>query len=86
MAVIDNAIANGYTMAWGADVSEVGFTRKGIGVMPDADNGADLTGSDMAKWVGMSKDKLTDNGFHRLPSWQDALRRYLAELKENDNG
>ena len=57
MEVIDNAIANGYTMAWGADVSEVGFTRKGIGVMPDADNGADLTGSDMAKWVGMSKDE-----------------------------
>ena len=48
MAIIDNAIANGYTMAWGADVSEVGFTRKGIGVMPDADKGADLTGSDMA--------------------------------------
>ena len=57
MEVIDSAIANGYTMAWGADVSEVGFTRKGIGVMPDADNGADLTGSDMAKWVGMSKDE-----------------------------
>ena len=34
----------------------------------------------------MSKDKLTQNGFDRLPSWQDALRRYLAELKENDNG
>ena len=57
MAVIDNALANGFTLAWGADVSEVGFTRKGIGVMPDADKGADLTGSDMAKWVGMSKDK-----------------------------
>ena len=57
MRVIDNAISKGYTMAWGADVSELGFTRKGIGVMPDADKGADLTGSDMAKWVGMSADK-----------------------------
>ncbi len=57
MRVIDNAISKGYTMAWGADVSEIGFTRKGIGVMPDADKGADLTGSDMAKWVGMSADK-----------------------------
>ena len=57
MRIIDNAIANGYTLAWGADVSEIGFTRKGIGVVPDADNGADLTGSDMQKWVGMSKDK-----------------------------
>lgn len=57
MRIIDNAIANGYTMAWGADVSENGFTRKGIGVVPDEDNGADLTGSDMAKWLNMSTDK-----------------------------
>jgi aminopeptidase C len=57
MRIIDNALAKGYTLAWGADVSEIGFTRKGIGVVPDADHGADLTGSDMQKWVGMSKDK-----------------------------
>lgn len=56
MAIIDNAINKGYTMAWGADVSEIGFTRKGIGVMPDADKGADLTGSDMARWLGLSAD------------------------------
>lgn len=57
MRIIDNAIEQGYTLAWGADVSEIGFTRKGIGVVPDEDNGADLTGSDMAKWVGMSNDE-----------------------------
>ena len=57
MRIIDNALANGYTLAWGADVSEIGFTRKGIGVVLDADHGADLTGSHMQKWVGMSKDK-----------------------------
>lgn len=57
MRIIDNAIANGYTLAWGADVSEIGFTRKGVGVVPDDDKGADITGSDMAKWVGMSADK-----------------------------
>lgn len=28
----------------------------------------------------MNKDKLDENGFVRLPEWQDALRRYLAEL------
>lgn len=32
----------------------------------------------------MSKDKLTENGFIRLPSWQDALSRYLKELHENE--
>ena len=28
----------------------------------------------------MSKAKLTENGFVRLPSWQDALERYLREI------
>lgn len=31
----------------------------------------------------MSKEKLTENGFERLPAWQDALRRYLTALREN---
>lgn len=30
----------------------------------------------------MSKEKLTENGFERLPEWQDALKRYIAVLKE----
>lgn len=29
----------------------------------------------------MSKEKLTENGFNRLPSWQDGLKRYLKELE-----
>lgn len=69
--VIDNAIKNGYTLAWGADVSEMGFTRKGIGVVVDPDQAADLTGSDMAHWLGMSdadkKDELTK---HPLPEME----------------
>lgn len=32
----------------------------------------------------MSKDKLEANGFNRLPLWQDALKRYIEELKETD--
>lgn len=30
----------------------------------------------------MSKDKLEEMGFDRLPDWQDALKRYLVELGE----
>ena len=29
----------------------------------------------------MSKKKLDENGFERLPSWQDALKRYLKEIE-----
>lgn len=56
MAVIENAVNNGYTVAWGSDVSEQGFTRDGIAVMPDAGRGAELTGSDMARWTGMKEE------------------------------
>jgi dTDP-4-dehydrorhamnose reductase len=29
----------------------------------------------------MSKEKLTENGFEKLPTWQDAVRRYLREIE-----
>ena len=31
----------------------------------------------------MSKAKLDENGFERLPAWQDALQRYLQEIKDS---
>ncbi len=34
MRIIDNALENGYTVAWGADVSEPYFSIKGIAVVP----------------------------------------------------
>ena len=54
MQVINNAIDNGYTVAWGADVSEPGFTSKGIAVMPDIEY-FETKGSDQDKWVGLSR-------------------------------
>ena len=50
MAVIDNAINNGYTVAWGGDVSESGFTRDGLAVLVDTN--VKPTGSDQERWVG----------------------------------
>ena len=54
MAVMDNAVKKGYTFAWGSDVSEQGFSRNGTAVMPDIIKGAELSGSDMARWTGMT--------------------------------
>lgn len=63
MAIIDNALAKGYTLAWGADISEMCFTRKGLGVVPEEEQAIDLTGSDAARWLGLSatdkRDELT---------------------------
>lgn len=54
MQVFDNAIATGYTIAWGADVSEQGFTRNGVAVLPDVEKmKKDEPGSDQARWLGI---------------------------------
>lgn len=57
MQVIDNAIQQGYTIAWGGDVSEEGFTRKGLAYAIDTKATESLAGSDMAKWLKMSDTK-----------------------------
>ncbi len=47
MDVMDNAIMNGYSIAWGADVSEKGFSFKnGVAIVPDVD------------WNDVKKEKL----------------------------
>ncbi len=53
--IIDNAIMNGYTVAWGGDVSEDGFTRDGLAYMCDTKKIQSLEGSDMARWLKLSK-------------------------------
>lgn len=57
MQIIDNAIMNGYTVAWGGDVSEPGFTRDGLAYMIDSKKMQSLKGSDMARWLGLSASK-----------------------------
>lgn len=54
MEVMDYAVRNGFTFAWGSDVSETGFTRDGICVCPDEKAAPELDGSDMARWLGLS--------------------------------
>jgi len=58
--IIDNAVMNGYTVAWGGDVSEPGFTRKGLAYFYDTKKMESLSGSDMAKWLKMSATKRTN--------------------------
>ena len=58
--IIENAIMNGYTVAWGGDVSEPGFTRKGLAYFYDTKEMESLSGSDMARWLKMSPAKRTN--------------------------
>jgi hypothetical protein len=59
MSIMDYAVNNGYTVAWGGDVSETGFTRTGLAIMlDDADKAT--TGSDQERWVGKADEKPAD--------------------------
>lgn len=54
MEVMDSAVRNGYTFAWGADVTEEGFSREGLAVCPDVKAIENEDGSDYSRWFGKS--------------------------------
>jgi aminopeptidase C len=62
MSIFDNAINKGYCLAWASDVSEKGFTRKGIAVDPET-KVTNLPGTDQSKWTGVSQKDMEDKIF-----------------------
>ena len=78
MEVFDNAIMEGYTIAWGSDVSENGFTRNGVAVMPDAEKAQELSGSDMAHWLKLSPAEKKLNDKPQPQKWCTQEERQLA--------
>ena len=66
MEVMYNAIDKGYTIAWGSDVSEKGFTRDGLAVMPVEEKKA-VAGSDQERWVGKSAENPEEEVKAELP-------------------
>ncbi len=78
MEVFDNAIMNGYTIAWGSDVSESGFTRNGVAVMPDAEKAQELSGSDMAHWLKLSPAEKKLNEKPQPQKWCTQEERQLG--------
>lgn len=57
--VFDYAVDKGFTIAWGADVSEKGFTRNGVAVNPIVKKN-ELPGSDQAKWLGLTQKEIEE--------------------------
>ena len=78
MQVFDNAIMEGYTIAWGSDVSEKGFTRMGTAVLPEESAGTDLQGSDMAKWLNLSEEEKKNTPKPTTQRWVSQEERQLA--------
>ena len=88
MAVMDNAVKKGYTFAWGSDVSEQGFTRDGIAVMPEA-NRTDLAGSDMARWTGLTaadkRKELTSKPMPEMNITQEMRQKAFDNWETTDD-
>ena len=59
--IFDYAVEQGYTVAWGGDVSEDGFTRSGLAYAIDTKKTEkSMQGSDMARWLKLSTQKKRD--------------------------
>jgi aminopeptidase C len=90
--VIDNAVRQGYTVAWGGDVSEDGFTRDGLALLIDTKS-TDLAGSYMAKWLKLSasekKNKLKELGVNvkeETPTQEKRQEEYDNWTLTDDHG
>ena len=95
MEVMNNAIDNGYPIAWGADVSEKGWLRgkmAGVCVLPDLQNqAADKSGTDFAHWNGLSaadrqKEAMSKPTPQRIVNDQDRLDAYNNFETTDDHG
>jgi bleomycin hydrolase len=57
----ENALKNGYTLAWGADVSEKGFSFKnGLAIVPEDPSTIDVKGKDSKNYSDAGADKASN--------------------------
>ena len=91
--IIDNALEKGYTVLWGGDVSEDGFTRDGLAMLVDIEKVQSNEGSDMAKWLKLSssekKEKLQKLGVNvpeLTPSQEKRQEEYDNWQLTDDHG
>jgi len=87
MAIIDYAIDKGYTVAWGGDVSEPGFTRDGLAILIDTE-ALSTSGSDQERWVGKAEEKPAEKVTPKEISVTQELRQqyYDEKTSTDDHG
>ena len=80
MQVIYDAIDKGFTVCWGTDVSERGFTRNGLGVLLEEQSAT--AGSDQERWVGKDGEK-KEEAKPELPKEQSVTQESRQEGYDN---
>ena len=91
--IVEEAVKNGYSLVWGGDVSDPGFSwRNGVAIMPDAET-TDLTGTDRDKWETLSQNEKRKNAysFERIVpekqiSQEDRQKNYDSWAATDDHG
>lgn len=77
--IIDNAVDKGFTISWGSDVSEPGFSwNNGIAIVPDTEN-SELAGSDMARWTKMTTKEKNAKAFEK-PSAELQITQEMRQI------
>ncbi len=91
--IIDHAVMNGYTIAWGGDVSGDGFGRTGLAILYDADAQQTAAGTDMDRWLGLSKaerqrktEALGVNAKEKTPTQEMRQEEYNNWTLTDDHG
>lgn len=77
MDVLDKAIDKGYSFAWGSDVSEKGFARKGLAVVPEI-NTKEMSDAEIDKWVKMPQ-KEKDEELLKRPGKEKEITQELRQ-------
>ncbi len=77
MDVLDKAIDKGYSFAWGSDVSEKGFARKGLAIVPEM-NTKEMSDAEIDKWVKMPQ-KEKDEELLKRPGKEKEITQELRQ-------
>ena len=83
IAVIDNALNMGYTVAWGADVSESGFSRD-VATVPQKKKVEEI-GSDQAKWTKEKQKTIVEPLPEEVTVTQEMRQRAFDNYETTDD-
>jgi bleomycin hydrolase len=83
MTIMDKSIDNGYTFAWGSDVSEDGFVRRGsIAVVPDFDK-VEMSDAEIAKWTALPANKKMEEWIKNPGKEKEITQQMRQEAFDN---
>jgi len=86
--IIENAVNNGFTIGWAADVSEKGFltSQKGIAVVPDVDK-ANMSNAEITKWEKLNEKEKTEDLYKLTkPGKEKEITQEMRQIEFDDYG